>query len=283
MAPEALARDDSSCCQGLTTPRFEQSRASTATGAPAMTLTPSETARFYDRFGRRQDAQGFYEDRAIDDLVAHAAFESAMSVAEMGCGTGRFALRLLTEHLPASARYLGFDISRGMTSIAAARLARYAERATVVLGDGSRHFPLADHSVERVVAAYVMDLLPEAGIEHAIGEAHRVLVPGGRLCLVALTTGEGLLTRAVSALWSMVFRMRPLWVGGCRPVHLAPLLDERAWAIDYANVVVQFAIASEVLVASRRTTPENGSDKPPPHGAEPPRGERAKQRHGEIE
>jgi hypothetical protein len=38
-----------------------------------MVLTRSQAQRFYDRFGKKQDAQAFYEDAALDDLIAHAA------------------------------------------------------------------------------------------------------------------------------------------------------------------------------------------------------------------
>ena len=58
-------------------------------------FTPDDARRYYDRFGWRQDTQGFYENPAIDDLVKHADFEHARSVLEFGCGTGSFARRLL--------------------------------------------------------------------------------------------------------------------------------------------------------------------------------------------
>ena len=48
-------------------------------------LSPAEPKRFYDRFGSRQDWQGFFENPAINELVAHAAFDSAQSVFESGC------------------------------------------------------------------------------------------------------------------------------------------------------------------------------------------------------
>ena len=60
-----------------------------------MVLTRSQAQTFYDRFGRKQDAQAFYEDGALDDLIDHAAFEQVEKVFELGCGTGRFASRLL--------------------------------------------------------------------------------------------------------------------------------------------------------------------------------------------
>lgn len=75
-------------------------------------FTPDDARRFYDRFGSRQDTQGFYENPALDDLVKYADFEHARSVLEFGCGTGSFACRLFETVVPADARYIGLGHQR---------------------------------------------------------------------------------------------------------------------------------------------------------------------------
>ena len=74
-------------------------------------LRPSAAQAYYDRFGRKQDSQGFYEDPALDDLIAHASLRDAQSVFEFGCGTGKLAARLLAQRLSSAASYRGCDIS----------------------------------------------------------------------------------------------------------------------------------------------------------------------------
>ena len=101
-------------------------------------LSPAEAKRFYDRLGCRQDWQGFFEKPAINEMIAHAAFDSAHSMFEFGCGTGSLAARLLRHHLPADSRYVGLDISSTMVSLAQERLKPWTERTRVYLGDGSR-------------------------------------------------------------------------------------------------------------------------------------------------
>ena len=117
-----------------------------------MVLTHSQAQAFYDRFGKRQDSQAFFEDAALDELISHGAFERAESVFELGCGTGRFAARLLTKHLSPNASYLGIDLSRTMIDIAERRIAANAQRARVIQSDGSLRFPIPDQSVDRVAA-----------------------------------------------------------------------------------------------------------------------------------
>jgi ubiquinone/menaquinone biosynthesis C-methylase UbiE len=221
-----------------------------------MVLTPSQAQTFYDHFGKRQDTQAFYEDAALDELIAHAAFAQADSVFEFGCGTGRFAARLLAKHLPASATYLGIDISQTMIGIAQQRVAAYAERARVTQSDGAMRFPLPDHSVDRVVSSYVLDLLAESDIRQAIAEARRVLKPSGKVCLVSLTRGVSLSSRLVCAVWSAVFRMNASLVGGCRPIQLAAFFPQPNWTIEYHQVITQFGVPSEVLIASPKSPQE---------------------------
>lgn len=216
-----------------------------------MVLTPAQLQSYYDRFGSKQDSQAFYEDVALADLVAHAGFDQARAVFEFGCGTGRFASRLLEQHLSASATYVGIDLSATMISISRQRLSRFGARASVEPAAGSISFPLPEHSVDRVVSTYVLDLLAENDIRQYFGEAQRVLTADGKLCIISLTRGTTLLSRLVSGLWSMVFRIHARLVGGCRPVRLEVLLDRQHWTIDYRNVVTPFAIPSEVIVATK--------------------------------
>jgi ubiquinone/menaquinone biosynthesis C-methylase UbiE len=88
---------------------------------PIRGLTKGEVEKFYDWFGLKQDKQKYYEDVALTDLLEHASFETARSVAEVGCGTGRFAEELLASHLPHDATYWGCDINNTMIKLSQKR------------------------------------------------------------------------------------------------------------------------------------------------------------------
>ncbi|HVA54894.1 MAG TPA: methyltransferase domain-containing protein [Gammaproteobacteria bacterium] len=217
-----------------------------------MVLKPSEAQTFYDRFGAKQGTQGFYEDRALDDLIANAGFGEATSVFEFGCGTGRLAARLLEQHLSAGATYSGCDLSATMVGLAKRRLAIYEQRARVVQSDGAVKFPFSDHSVDRVVTTYVLDLLSESAIEQVFLEAHRILKPGGKFCVTGLTSGTTVLSWIISSLWRAVFHLHASLVGGCRPLHLSRFVDTENWQLEHRNVVIQFGVPSEVVVAAAK-------------------------------
>jgi ubiquinone/menaquinone biosynthesis C-methylase UbiE len=215
------------------------------------TLSRSDARRVYDRIGRLQDSQAFYEDRATDLLIRHAALGDARHVFEFGCGTGRLALALLSEHLAPEATYRGVDLSPTMVGLAERRLAPFASRARVVVTDGSPPTGEPSESCDRFLSTYVLDLLSEEDIAATLREAHRMLRPEGLLCLTSLTTGAGPVSRRLARFWSVVHRMSPSLVGGCRPLDLVEHLPSGAWKLRHQARVAPFAIPSEVVVAER--------------------------------
>ena len=215
-------------------------------------ITHAQARRFYDRMGRAQDARPLCERRALDALAEHGAFERAAGVLELGCGTGRFAARLLRERLPAGATYVGVDVSPRMAELARTAVAPWGSRATIELSDGSLLLPAADGSVDRVVCAYVLDLLAPRDVAAFLGEARRVLRPGGLLALASLAPGHTPPARLVTALWQRAWDLRPSLVGGCRPIALGDLLDGERWTPRTYLAVTEWVLTSEVLVAQRR-------------------------------
>lgn len=212
-------------------------------------LSPDRVKQYYDRFGSRQDSQGFYEDPALDDLLAHANVGDAGCVVEFGCGTGRLAQRML-EQAP-TADYVGYDISTTMVTLARARLESAGSRVQVrQLEPGTVQLPLPSAAADRLVSTYVLDLLPESASRQFLAEARRVLQPGGLLCLVGITPGESVVSRVVMGLWQAVWRINPGIVGGCRPLQLRRLVESAPWSVVHARTVVSWGIASEVVIAT---------------------------------
>jgi len=213
-------------------------------------LSRAEARAVYDRIGRGQDTQVFYEEAALDALVAHGEFENATTVLEMGSGTGRFAERLLRNYCLPDARYVGLDVSPRMVEIARDRLGPFSDRTEIVLTDGRLEVERAAASQDRVVATYVLDLLAAADIRAFLTEAHRLLRADGRLCLAGLTRGESRLGRTVSRLWTRLHAYKPRWVGGCRPLRMRPYVASGHWTILHHEVVRAWGVPSEVLVAT---------------------------------
>ena len=225
-------------------------------------LTTAQARAFYDRLGARQDAQSFYEDRALQVLVDHGTFSTATSVFEFGCGTGRFAKRLLAQALAPEARYVGVDVSSTMVRLAREQLRHWPDRAQVRFSDGSTKLEVADNSFDRFVSTYVLDLLSEEDISCLLAEAARILTDDGLLCLASLTYGDKPLSKLVPWAWEQVHVLHPLLVGGCRPIRLLGFLPTNRWRVRHREVVSAFGVSSEVVIAARVATREPGLCQP---------------------
>lgn len=211
-------------------------------------LYEADIRRFYDWFGRWQDWQ-LYEERALNALIVEGEFGHAYAIFELGCGTARLAGRLLRDHLPSDATYRGIDISPTMVCLARSRLQQWRGRATVDVHNGACGFGEKDQTFDRVIAAYVLDLLSAYDSRAVLHEAQRVLRNEGRLCLVTLTHGTTPISSAVSTIWQAAYDIDPRLVGGCRPLGLRNQLVDSGWRIRYDAVLTAFGISSNVLVA----------------------------------
>src|SRR5688572_6789419 len=134
-----------------------------------------------------------------------------------------------------------------MVKLTRRRIEPWKDRATVEQIDVPQGAPLpvADASYDRFLSNYVFDILAVELIRGLIGEAHRILIPGGKLCLVSLTHGERAFDRFVSFTWSCVHAIHPAIVGGCRPISLNTLLEPDIWRIDHRSLVCRFGVCSE--------------------------------------
>ena len=215
-----------------------------------MALSPKQARLVYNRIGRLQDWQAFYEDAATNRLVANAALAGEQKIFEFGCGTGRLAVRLL-RGLPTSVTYVGVDISPVMINLATRRLAAWPGRAEAVLVDGSLPLPANDRSADRVFSTFVFDLLDADYAQAVLVDLRRILTPDGRLCLAGLTFGERPLERVVSRTWTGLWHVAPQLVGGCRPISASALL--RNWQVQHHSRVHQFGLVIDVLIAAPGT------------------------------
>lgn len=209
-------------------------------------LDPAQAAAVYDRIGRWQDTQAFYERDAVAAMVAAARLQQATRVLEVGCGTGTLAAALLAEDLHPEATYRGLDVSPQMVQLTRRRVQPFGARAEVRQVDGRSAWPVPDDGVDRVLAAYLLDLLSPAMIDDFFTEAARVLSPGGLVAVTSLTPGTSGVARAVSSTWTRLWRAKPHLTGGCRPLDLGPHVPA-GWTRLQDTTVTRWGICSHVL------------------------------------
>lgn len=211
-------------------------------------LSPEAARRFYDRIGRLEDTQAFYEDPALAVLIDEGGFGTAQCVMEFGCGTGRLAERLLSA-LPPDARYAACDLSGRMVELARSRLSRFGDRVTVWQCGPAPDFAPGHPPFDRIVTSYVLDLLPPEGIAAVLAAARATLSPGGRFCAASITDGAGFPASWLSTAWRGLYRLSPGLVGGCCPIRLAGFFAD-GWSIQTDARVDPWAVTSEIVIAT---------------------------------
>jgi len=113
-------------------------------------------------------------------LWEKAGLVDGMTVVDLGCGPSTHTLELATQ--TPSGKIIGIDASEFLITEARRQVeASGRSNIDLICSDAAR-LPLADGSVDFVWARLLVQHLREP--QCAIEEAHRVLRPGGRICLV---------------------------------------------------------------------------------------------------
>jgi ubiquinone/menaquinone biosynthesis C-methylase UbiE len=145
-----------------------------------MTAKPDETAkvlRAWEKTAARYDKQiAFFERNWFRGGREWLGARIQGRVLEVAIGTGRNL-----PHYPADATITGIELSPSMLAIAKHRAARLGREADLHTGD-AQALPFPDAAFDTVVCALSLCTIPDPAA--AIGQMHRVLVPGGRLLLV---------------------------------------------------------------------------------------------------
>jgi malonyl-CoA O-methyltransferase len=126
------------------------------------------------------------EEREFDGVLGAVA---GLDVLDLGCGTGRHALRLASR----GACVTALDLSEGMLAKARAKLG--AEQVRFVLHDAQRALPFESASFDRVVSGLVLEHVRD--LEAFFREVRRVLRPRG--VAVISTLHPALALKGVSA------------------------------------------------------------------------------------
>jgi ubiquinone/menaquinone biosynthesis C-methylase UbiE len=166
-------------------------------------LTADEVASRYDHLAARQrdilDRLGYLE--AYARLVRKAALAMPRTIYDgarvLDCGSGTAALtHALHRVVNARLDYHLLDLSPRMLETAAESLRRAGVSARVHRAD-VRDIPCADGSFDLVMAAHVIEHLPDP--RSCLREMRRVLKPGGRLLVVV--TRRGILGSLLQIRW----------------------------------------------------------------------------------
>jgi ubiquinone/menaquinone biosynthesis C-methylase UbiE len=203
----------------------------------------------YDRLSRWYDAlAGTSEKRFLDLGLQKLAVHEGEYVLEIGPGTGHATLAL-AQSVGDTGKVYGIDLSRGMLEIAQARVqkAGLAARAILSRGDAT-NLPFEAQSFGVIFMSFTLELFGTGEIPIVLQECRKVLQPGGRIGVVALSKSQ---PEALTVKLYEWLHWRFPNVVDCRPIFVQDTLRAAEFQVIEVTKMSMWGLPVEIVIANR--------------------------------
>ena len=198
----------------------------------------------YDRLSRWYNLlSGSHEQRIRSSAMELLAVQPGEYVLEVGVGTGQ-ALPGLLKSAGLGGMVIGVDLSIRM--LAQAKKLRAGE-ARLIQADAAL-LPLATGSQAAILACFTLEIFPEDEVRPTLAEWLRVLEPGGRLCVVAMSVSRRL--NAMERLYAWSARVVPDVID-CRPVDAVLLLEQGGFSLLRTKESTIWGLPLQIVLAEK--------------------------------
>ena len=214
-----------------------------------VTRTKAAARANYNRLSKWYDLlAGSAENRFKEEGLRQLDVKTGETVLEVGFGTGH-CLVPLAQSVGLTGKVYGIDLSEGMLAVAQSRLNRagLAERVSLSSGDAT-NLPYPDRFFQAIFMSFTLELFDSPEIPQVLSECLRVLQPGGRFGLVAMTKKDA--SGWMARLYDWAHDRFPVSVD-CRPIYAREALAEAGFLIESAIETSMFGLLVDILLATK--------------------------------
>lgn len=225
-----------------------QANSNDQSGVQRVFQSREETRSYYNKIAQFYDLLAEHSEGPIREsglkLLAATAGERVL---EIGSGTGHCLIEL-AEAVGSNGRVYGIDLSDKMVELAQelVRDRGLADRVELKCGD-AEHLPYGSDSLDAVFMSFTLELFDTPDIPLVLAECHRVLKPGGRIVVVAVSH-EGKPGLALQV-YEWTHRHFPNLLD-CRPIFVRRALEAAGFTIGQVELA-QMWVPVEIVLATK--------------------------------
>jgi demethylmenaquinone methyltransferase/2-methoxy-6-polyprenyl-1,4-benzoquinol methylase len=207
--------------------------------------TKEDARSFYDRISRVYDYISRVSERKFAELALEVLF-----ILEIGFGSG-YCLERIAKYVGKTGKAQGLDISPGMLQVTRRRLekARLMDRVELYCGDAAS-LPYNDSTFSAVFMSFTLELFDTPEISIVLNEVKRVLIPGGRLGVVSMSTDKR--HSFMLRLYEWTHQKWPKYVD-CRPIPVQQSLKDVGYQIKSMEKSMMYGLPIESVLALKES------------------------------